>query len=351
MESLIEQLPDAIFVLGDDGGVRFANRAGRRLLGRDGASVTGEPLPFILADGDQLDFAAPDGPRRLLARTATVTWEEAPARLLCLRIGRERDSLDLEDRVATKLEEFARATVTLRRKEAELKRVKGELERFVYFASHDLKSPLRAVDSLASWIEEDLQDTLEGDTANHLRLLRSRIKRMDRLLDDILVYSRAGRNSAQPEPVDCGKLVRDLRLLLHVPDGIVIEADPSLPTVVARRGLLLQVLHNLVGNAVKHHDGPPGLVRVGAGETEEAWSFWVEDDGPGIDPQFHDRVFGMFRTLRRRDEVEGSGMGLALVRKIVEQEGGRIVIASGAGRGTCFRFTWPKTPGSLKEAT
>ena len=264
-----------------------------------------------------------------------------------MRLATPADPLDDEERIAEKLQELARVAVAIHRKEEELSRVSGDLERFVYFASHDLKSPLRAVDSLASWIAEDLGDQLQGESKQHMALLRGRISRMGRLLDDILVYSRAGRVQVAPVEVDVRELVQGLTMLLDVPEGMTVEVDPSLPTLTTWRSLLLQVLHNLVGNAIKHHDQPSGCVRVGADALAEHYSFWVQDDGPGIDPRFHGRVFDMFQTLRRRDEVEGSGMGLALVRKIVDQVGGRVELTSGDGRGACFRFTWPRTPPPL----
>ncbi len=349
MHDVLAALPDALIIVGADGHVRYVNSAAEELFGRPSDELVGRALPFHVADGDYLDHDPGSGPRKLHARTSVLTWEGAPARLLALRVATGRDALGLDDQLAPKLLELARATVLIRHKEEELRRVSDELERFVYFASHDLKSPLRAVEALATWIQDDLGESLQGETAEHMRLLRARIKRMDRLLDDILVYSRAGRNVAEPEEVDVGKLVADLSLLLDVPGGMEIEADPSLPTFTTRRVLLLQVLHNLVGNAVKHHDGPPGRVRVGADPTELSWSFWVQDDGPGIPPRFQERIFGMFQTLKRRDEVEGSGMGLALVRKIVEAQGGRVEVTSGEGRGACFRFAWPRSEGSLLE--
>ena len=246
----------------------------------------------------------------------------------------------LEDRVAARTAELARSN--------------AELDQFAYVASHDLKAPLRAIDSLAAWIEEDAGDRLPPESARHLALLRGRAERMEGLLDGLLAYSRAGREEAAPEPVDTGALARDVVALVAPPEGFDVRVLDPFPTVETARAPLALVLRNLVGNAIKHHDRPDGRVTVsasveggpvgpGGGPGGGAgWArFVVEDDGPGVAPAYRDRVFGMFQTLRPRDEVEGSGMGLAIVKKTVEARGGAVTVGPGDGVGARFEFTWP----------
>ncbi len=226
----------------------------------------------------------------------------------------------------------------------ELLRSNEELEQFAYVASHDLKAPLRGIENLVSWIEEDLEGSLTGDTRTNMELLKSRVRRLESLLDDLLAYSRAGRAADASDLVDTGALVQELAVLVSPPEGFTITAEPSLPTLQAPRAPLTQVLQNLIGNAIKHHDHPSdGHVWVEAASiTAEAVEFVVTDDGPGIPARFHDRVFGMFQTLRPRDEVEGSGMGLAIVKKLVERQGGKIWLTEGRdGRGLSVHFAWP----------
>ncbi|WP_412062936.1 PAS domain S-box protein [Rubrivirga sp. IMCC45206] len=228
---------------------------------------------------------------------------------------------------------------------AELARSNAELDQFAYVASHDLKAPLRAIDSLAAWIEEDAAAVLPPESARHLALLRGRAARMEGLLDGLLTYSRVGRADAAPERIDVAALVADAIALVAPPDGFSVRVEGDLPEVTAPRAMLALVFRNLIGNAIKHHGRPDGRVVI-SGRTNGPWAeFAVADDGAGIAPAYRERVFGMFQTLRPRDEVEGSGMGLAIVKKTVENQGGRIWLDPDVASGATFRFTWPRTSG------
>jgi signal transduction histidine kinase len=225
----------------------------------------------------------------------------------------------------------------------ELQRSNRELDQFAYVASHDLKAPLRAVDQLASWIVEDAAAVLPSASQVHLTKLRSRIQRLERLLDDLLAYSRAGRQHHPLEQVDTGVLVRNICDLLAPPAGFTVSLGEYFPTLVAARVPLETVLRNLISNAIKHHDHPQvGRVVITATEQRAFVLFTVADDGPGIDPAFQDRIFEIFQTLKPRDEVEGSGIGLAVVKKLVEEYGGTVQVESSTGQGATFRFTWPR---------
>ncbi|MGM0575298.1 MAG: sensor histidine kinase [Myxococcota bacterium] len=232
----------------------------------------------------------------------------------------------------------------LRRHVRELERSNRELDDFAYVASHDLRAPLRDISNLAGWIVEDVGDGLPAESARHLELLQSRVGRMERLLDDLLRYSRAGREATRPEEVDTAALVADVAALLCADGRFRVDVAGEMPVVETPRAPLEQVFLNLVGNAIKHHDREEGRITV-AGTVEGCFAeFTVTDDGPGIESEFGDRVFHMFQTLRPRDEREGSGMGLALVKKLVEANEGKIRLEPAGdegGRGARFRFSWP----------
>ncbi len=237
-----------------------------------------------------------------------------------------RERLSAQERIAAQLNQ--------------LTRVNEELNNFAYVASHDLKSPLRGIDQLATWIAEDLADTLGDDTREHLRLMRSRIRRMEILLDDLLAYSRVGRSVEGLTRVNTRELVENVFELQAAQKPIQLVFTGDMPTIEAQKVPLELVFRNLIGNAIKHHDKQQGTIRISARKIGDDYEFTVQDDGPGIPKEHQERVFTMFQTLKPRDEVEGSGMGLALVKKAVESVGGRVTLESDGQHGCTFHFTW-----------
>ncbi|MFO0610762.1 MAG: GAF domain-containing protein [Polyangiales bacterium] len=217
----------------------------------------------------------------------------------------------------------------------------AELDQFAYVASHDLKAPLRAIASLSSWIEEDLADHLTGETRANFDLLRGRVQRLERLIDGILSYSRAGRVREKVERVEVAALVGEAIDLLAPTPPAAVRVVGELPAVMAERVAVQQVFMNLIANALKH-GGPAVHVEVSARDAGARWEFSVADDGPGIEAQFHDRIWGIFQTLAPRDRVESTGVGLSIVKKVVETRGGRVSVQSAPGKGSTFSFTWPK---------
>jgi PAS domain S-box-containing protein len=229
-----------------------------------------------------------------------------------------------------------------------------ELDEFAFVASHDLKAPLRVIDNASMWLAEDLADRLDDESRENLGLLRSRVRRMDRLLDDLLEYSRIGRKSNEQwrEVVTGAQLRDDVMALVPLRDGFHVTFDPSFNAISAARMPLQQILINLIGNALKHHDLEQGEIVVTAEAREKTYLIRVIDDGPGIPDEYREQIFKMFQTLRPRDRVEGSGMGLAIVRKHVDVLGMSLSVERAGARGSIFEFTYPRPlPGmSRKEA-
>ena len=225
-----------------------------------------------------------------------------------------------------------------------LERTNRELDSFAYAASHDLRAPLRGIANLAQWIEEDLLGLgdLKGETREMLELMRGRMHRMEGLIEGLLQYSRAGRTRGEPEQVDVKRLVKDVIDLLSPPETITFTIEPDLPTLQTERLLLQQVFMNLIGNAIKHTTRGDAAVAIGSRRVGPFYEFSVKDNGPGIAPEFHDRIWGIFQTLETRDRVEGAGIGLALVKKLVESQRGRAWVESAPGTGATFRFLWRK---------
>lgn len=225
-----------------------------------------------------------------------------------------------------------------------LERSNKELDSFAYAASHDLRAPLRGIANLAQWIEEDLISSglVKDDTREMLELMRVRMHRMEGLIEGLLQYSRAGRAHHAPERVDVAALVREVVDLLSPPDGVSIVIESDLPAIHTERLMLQQVFMNLIGNAIKHAAVAEPRIEIGSRRVGPFYEFSVKDNGPGIAPEFHDRIWGIFQTLEARDRVEGAGIGLALVKKIVESQRGRAWVESAPGAGATFRFLWKK---------
>lgn len=224
---------------------------------------------------------------------------------------------------------------------AALERSNADLDGFAHVASHDLKAPLRGIAALSEWIEEDLGEQVTDAARGHLTMLRGRVRRLEDLIEGILSYSRAGRTGREVSEVDVGALLAEAIELLAPPSSAAITVDPGMPVLRTARVPLQQVFMNLISNALKHA-GPEAAVRVGVREAGAFWEFSVSDNGPGIAPAYHERIWAIFQTLKPRDQVEGTGIGLSVVRKIVASMGGRAWVESEVGEGACFRFTWPR---------
>ena len=236
-------------------------------------------------------------------------------------------------------------------KSEELQRSNRDLEQFAYVASHDLKAPLRAIEVLVSWLKDDLEDFEGGDVQENLDLLGQRTNRLARLLEDLLAYSRAGRKVGDIRDINTKNMVDDIIYMIDPPEGFVIDTDANLPVVQTHSAPLETVFRNLISNAIKHApDGAQGRVRVWAEDRGNMIEFAVQDNGSGIPQEYAEKVFKMFQTLKARDELEGSGMGLAIVQRILDWQGGRIWFHDGPdGVGTVFRFTWNKSVEDIPE--
>jgi|GEM_PF-493984 len=231
----------------------------------------------------------------------------------------------------------------------ELERSNRELQDFAYVTAHDLKAPLRAVGTLSDWLYNDYHDRLDDQAKDYLQRIKGRVKRMNDLIDSILRYSEIGRGTRRLEPVDLASLVPEVIAQINPPANIKITIEGRLPTVMAEKIRVVQVFQNLINNAVKFMDKPEGRIRIGCKDEGQAWRFFVSDNGPGIDRRYHEKIFKIFQTLTPRDELDSAGIGLAVVKKVVELYGGKVWVESELGAGSTFFFTLPKQVESQNE--
>ena len=353
LSNIIDKAVDGLIVIDDHGLIETFNPSAERMFGYAAADVVGENILKLMPGQFHAGHAAAmlrhrenPGSRpaevvhELIGRRSdgsefpidlSISNVSLPARRIFSGIIR-----DISSRKETEHQLIAYA--------AELERSNRELDEFAYVASHDLKAPLRVINNASRWLEEDLAPHMSAEDKLNMEMLRGRVQRMEKLLDDLLEYSRVGRSSDArfAEVVNGKTLMSDILMLLAPPSGFTVQVMPGMEVIEVNRMPLQQVIYNLIGNAIKHHDRKDGRIEVSAADLNDTYIFTVKDDGPGIPERFHEQVFKMFQTLKPRDQVEGSGMGLAFVKKNVNYFGGEISLVSEEGNGAAFSFTWPK---------
>ncbi|QRN96190.1 PAS domain-containing protein [Archangium violaceum] len=256
------------------------------------------------------------------------------------------------DAVAQGLER-RRAELSLQEHARELARSNEELQQFAYVASHDLQEPLRMVASYTQLLARRYQGKLDSDADEFIAYAVDGVNRMQRLIQDLLAYSRVGTRGHEFKPIDSGraleKALANLKTLVEETEATLVQG--KLPPVMADETQLIQLFQNLVGNALKFRGKTPPRVLVEAEREGNEWRFTVEDNGIGIEPQYYERIFVIFQRLHGKEEYPGTGIGLAICKKIVERHGGRIGLDSQLGQGTTFWFTLPAIPTPSPQGT
>lgn len=245
-------------------------------------------------------------------------------------------------RLILEVEERKAVQLRLAEMTRELERSNEDLESFAYTASHDLRAPLRGIGNLIGWVREDLGGKVDQEAEAKFKLMTDRVQRMERMLEDLLQYSRIGRTDLQEADFQSDEKIREAFDLLNAEQRFELEISEPLPVLRGTPIAFQQVVANVIGNAIKHHDAETGKIRVSSSRQQGFERITISDDGPGIPEQYRERVFALFQTLKSRDSVEGSGMGLAIVRRVMDVAGGKVsVTGNDQGRGASIHIDWP----------
>ncbi|MGW8392323.1 sensor histidine kinase [Pseudoduganella sp. HUAS MS19] len=351
MRAIFETAVDAIITIDEHGIIERVNPAAERMFGYPESEVLGRnvkilmPAPHREAHDGYLHHYMTTGEKRIIGKGREVQGLRRDGSIFPMDLavtemwlGGRRMFTGLVRDITERKHAEEKAQQLLQ----ELTSANEELTNFAYVVSHDLKAPLRGIGSLADWLAHDYADKFNEEGKEHMRLLINRVHRMGALIDGILQYSRVGRIKEAVVPVQLEQLVAEVVDLLAVPAHIKVSVMPGMPAVTGEPTRIQQLFHNLVSNAVKYMDKPQGEIEVGWADEGGQWRFHVRDNGPGIAERHFERIFQLFQTLAPRDRVESTGVGLALVKKIVEMYQGRVWLESELGKGTTFYFTLPK---------
>lgn len=347
---LLERLPVGIFSASREGGLARANPELARILGRSSpAELWGEDLAGYLAEPEARDrwrrlLAAGDAPgaeiRDLEVRLQRADGEPAWARMTAWPLAAGGGCEGTLEEITA----YKHAQEELSERAEALNRSNAELEDFAHVVSHDLQAPLGLVARYARLLAERSGAGLDDEGSDYLQHLVDNAGRMQRMIDDILEYSRAGSVDRTFQTVDLGSVVDDAvanLAALAEETGAGVTRD-ELPLVSAVRAQMVQLFQNLIGNAIKFHGDEPPRVHVSAGEAGGAWRVSVKDNGTGIAPEHHQRIFKMFQRAHCESQYPGSGVGLAICKRIIERHGGAIAVESVPGRGATFTVRLPK---------
>lgn len=365
LELILNSTADGIYGVNCDGKTTFANRAALNMVGYSIEEMTGTQQHSLIhhtyANGEPYPSSECKIYRSLktgrsISIDDEIFWRKDgtsfPVEYSSTPIIKADGKIHGAVVVFKDITERHQAEVERKNLINELARTNEELEKFAYVASHDLKAPLRAITHLTDWIEEDISKHLGTEGQENFILLRKRIKRMEKLLNDLLEYSRLGRKGHYSEElISTNEIFEDILSILPVPKHIKINVKSTSSEIQVPRMPIQQILQNIIDNAVKYNDKDQGHIEIQVDDLfdPEFYIFSIKDNGAGIAEEYHEKVFEMFQTLQPRDKIEGSGMGLAYVKKAVEAYGGSIHIKSTAGIGSIFMLSWPKPKEQINE--
>ena len=356
LAAVVESSSEAVISKSLDGKIMSWNAGAERLFGYTAAEAIGRDAELIVppdcADEERLIVAEIVEGRSIENFETVHVRKGGTRRHISLTVSPIRDAdgaIVGTSKVAHDITDRKAAEAELLRHTLALERSNKDLDDFAYIASHDLREPLRGLSNNAKFLENDYTDKLDSNGVTRLRRMGYLTRRLDQLINDLLYFSRLGRQELAIQPTDMNAVIDDIASMMETTlkeQSVTIEIPRPLPTIVCDEPRVTEALRNLIANAVKYNDSSEKRIEIGCvGEMAtargiETQVFYVKDNGIGIEKEFHDEVFRIFKRLNDEDDAKkGTGVGLTFVRKIVERHGGRIWLDSSPGAGTTFYFT------------
>ncbi len=359
LRTIINATKDAMIAISEEGAITLFNPAAEKMFGRGRQEMMGQTLDPLIPEQYRQghrehvrNYFARNMSGKTTGRTVEVSCQHSDGHIFPIELSLSIGIIDKQKvviAVARDITERKRAEQALEELNTELEttnleliRTNKELQEFAYIAAHDLKTPLRAIGTLADWLTMDYGDKFDEQGRQNVRLLAVKAKQMTSLIDDILRYSCAGQNTQKSQEVDLNSLISEVIREIAPPEHIQVTVENPLPTLICKRTHIIQIIQNLISNAVKYVDKPEGQIKIGCIEQDDMWRFSVADNGPGIEEKYFDKIFKIFRTLAPREGIDSTGIGLSIVKKLIEIDKGQVWVTSEIGQGSTFYFTLPK---------
>lgn len=352
LDTVMNTVIDGLIIIDSDGSIQRFNTAAEKIFGYSFDEVRGRnvkmlmPEPYHSEHDGYLHNYARTGDRKIIGIGREVTAQRKDGSTFPMELG--VDQMQLEGKTLfvgsiRDISERRQSELTIQNYISQLERSNQELDDFAYIASHDLKEPIRGLSNNAQFLLEDFEETLDESGCARLQRMILLCNRMENLIDDLLYFSRLGRQELAVQDVDLNQVIQDIEVMLEQTlqeNNAVLSISQVLPTVFCDLPRITEVFRNLISNAIKYNKNTEKRVTIGYTPIGEDNVFYVRDNGIGIDPRFSTEVFRIFKRLNQEDEsVRGTGVGLTFVKKIIERHQGRIWLESEPGKGSTFYFT------------
>ena len=356
---IVSATHDAMISIGNDGLITLFNPAAEKMFGYKKEEMLGQSLDRLMPEqyrhlhrqyvSSYFKTGKPDG---VIGNTVELPALRSDGNIFQMEMSVSAGSLDDKQFVIAVARDITERKKIQLNQETLIKKVDNinkELKEFVSIVSHDLKAPLRGIKTLANWILSDSSDKLSDQANEQMILLLERVERMYNLIEGTLQYSRAGRTEEKKVQVDLNQFVPEIINMVVPPENIKVTIENELPVIECEEVHIMQVFQNLLSNAIKYMDKEQGWIKIGCMEEDGFWKFSVADNGPGIEKHNFERIFKIFQALPTSPDFEGTGVGLTVTKKIVEQHDGKIWVESKVGEGSTFFFTFPKQKMEVKN--